>query len=258
MSGYDPKYAKQWKYERSHGQFRTVPVDTVVEHVLALREAGWSYRAIADAAGCAVQIPHRIARGEQDRVRKDLAAQLLSVDTEKLMARSNRAGFVLNVGARRRIEALLAIGWRHSDITTAMHEARPAVRSRSQLVLHQIGSWIAASTHDAVVGAYDALSMSPGPSRCTIGRSAKLGYLPPLAWDDDTIDLPEVPEADVLEPELDQVAIERAVAGDPPALLTKAEREEAVRRLRALGLSTKESAERLKMHPRSVQRDRAA
>lgn len=58
--------------------------------------------------------------------------------------------------------------------------------------------------------------------------------------------------------DLDQVAIDRAVAGDPPAGMRPAERYEAVRRLTVCGLSAKQIAERLRVVARTVQRARAA
>ena len=44
---------------------------------------------------------------------------------------------------------------------------------------------------------------------------------------------------------VDEIAVQRAVAGDPPDHLTQTEREEAVRRLHAHGLNDREIGERL-------------
>jgi hypothetical protein len=44
---------------------------------------------------------------------------------------------------------------------------------------------------------------------------------------------------------IDEIAVQRAVNGDPPAHLTQAEREEAVRRLHARGLNDRQIGERL-------------
>ncbi|ONH62326.1 hypothetical protein CcI49_02815 [Frankia sp. CcI49] len=53
---------------------------------------------------------------------------------------------------------------------------------------------------------------------------------------------------------VDEIAVERAVAGDPPEYLTVAERAEAIDRLLATGMSQLAAARRLKISVRTVQR----
>lgn len=60
------------------------------------------------------------------------------------------------------------------------------------------------------------------------------------------------------DPEPDWAAVERAVAGERPEVLTAAERAAAIDRLDACGLSAREVAVRLGMTVRTVQRRRAA
>ena len=52
--------------------------------------------------------------------------------------------------------------------------------------------------------------------------------------------------------EPDEMAIERAMAGDPPERLTPRERAKAVRLLTARGVSAKEIATRVRCSPRNV------
>lgn len=56
---------------------------------------------------------------------------------------------------------------------------------------------------------------------------------------------------------VDEVAVERAVAGDPPAEMTRGERLEVTRQLTARGASAREIALILRTTPRSVERYRA-
>lgn len=56
--------------------------------------------------------------------------------------------------------------------------------------------------------------------------------------------------------EVDEIAVDRAVAGDPPARLTKAERVEVTRRLTQQGASAAAIARVLRVNPRSVTRYR--
>jgi len=53
----------------------------------------------------------------------------------------------------------------------------------------------------------------------------------------------------------DPAAVERLLAGEPPARYTRRERREAVRRLRVLGLSKIAIARRIRAHVSSVRRD---
>lgn len=179
----DLAYHKRWRVDRALGRTRLRPATQARAHINTLLAQRWSMRGIAEAAGVSPSAVSKIASGAQVTVHHDTARRILAVSLEAQHERTNPAGFVLNTGARRRIEALLALGWRHEDITAAM-----GTRTTSALVLHQVGGWIAQATHDAVVAAYDALSMTPGPSERTRARSARLGYAPPLAWDDDDID----------------------------------------------------------------------
>lgn len=92
--------------------------------------------------------------------------------------------FVPRIGAARRIEALLALGWTHAHM-------RATSGVNTAVVLHQDGEWITVRNHARIVAMYDELSMTLGPSARTRGRVAKLGYAPPLAWDEEQIDNPK-------------------------------------------------------------------
>lgn len=263
-------YMKRWRYERAHGLTRTTPIEPVSAHVHELLDAGWSLRSIADAAGCDPAVVLRLKKRDQTRIRKDIAERVLAVTDDKLLARSNAEGFVRNLGARRRIQALLTVGWRHQDISAAMLTSDAAVGTRSPAVLHQRGEWIARRSHDAVCAAYDRLAMTPGPSDKTRRLAAKYGYTPPLAWDEDTIDNPAaLPNTggetadpagdgwDELDAEraaaefgadaLDEIAVERIMAGTfrVPLNSRAPELPEAVRRLAARGLNDAEIGERI-------------
>lgn len=99
------------------------------------------------------------------------------------------AGLVDKTGTDRRIQGLLAIGWRHSDISErlARHLGR---RAYSDLILKHPGRSVFAATAAAVAAVYDELSMTLGPSQRNRNRARKAGYLPPLSWDDDQLDDP--------------------------------------------------------------------
>ncbi len=135
-------------------------------------------------------------------------------------------------GTRRRLQALVAIGW-----------PGPAIAERigfDQAMVMRLyhASRVNVATATAVRELYRQLSDTPGPSWRSPHRAAANGWVPPIAWDDDTIDDPEVspslgsPADDIV----DEVAVARVHAGQLPfGDLTRAEQVELFRRFRDAG-----------------------
>lgn len=190
MSAQTVQYRKRYLLDRSRGITRTVPAGPVREHLDQLRERGMSYDAIGDASTTGKSTIHRIATGVSVTVRRDVARRLLAVVPAQVLDRPNPAAFVPNIGARRRIRALLAAGWRHVDITAAAGYRGASSTPRSAIILHQRGEWIARETHDAIAGAYTVLGGRTGPGGITRARALAAGHPPPAAWDDELIDDP--------------------------------------------------------------------
>jgi transcriptional regulator with XRE-family HTH domain len=259
MPANDPAYSKRWHHERAHGLYRLTPAGPARAHVQTLLDGGWSQRAIADCAGVSNSTVHALVSDvtRLEQLKKPTAAALLAVTEAMLVARSNPLGFVLRVGAKRRVQALLAIGHRHADITDVIR-SNSDVRVPSQLILSQRGEWITRATHDAIAAAYDVLSMRPGCSTRSKSRAEKHGFVPPLAWDDETIDNPLAQPFDSDDDEatdaLDEIAVERMMAGtlrlEPYS--RSPERIEAIRRLAALGLTDVVIGERVGMTGEAV------
>lgn len=181
-------YFKQWRLDREAGKGpRLVPSGPSIDHIRSLLDAGASGRAIAAAAGVSAEGVSRLLTRPQPTVQVATERRILGVTMEAIARRKNPAGFVPAIGARRRIQALLALGWTHKLITEHM----TGVGQISHVALHQRGNWIARATHDAVVTAYEALCMTPGPSAISRRRAEARGYAPPLAWDEGKIDDPE-------------------------------------------------------------------
>lgn len=82
------------------------------------------------------------------------------------------------LGAQRRTRALMALGYRHSDLTPAFGGA-----TSSHLAIG-LRPLITAETWRAVDTAYRRLSATLGPSETSRARAIRKGYAPPLAWDD--------------------------------------------------------------------------
>jgi hypothetical protein len=142
-------------------------------------------------------------------------------------------------GTRRRIRALIRMGWRYTDMDRWLGNRAPSTHNINRSDTMHVHTDTAA----AVKRMYDALSMQLGPSERNRAVAARRGWPSPLAWDDDTIDDPKARPAGVRgsgrphRHEVDEVAVLRAIRGDRSIALTTAERAEVSRRLRAAGWS---------------------
>ena len=163
-------------------------------------------------------------------------------------------------GTRRRLQALVAIGWTapligaRLDVTQALITRlyhRPRVNSQ---------------TAAAVRALYDELWNVPGPSWRSRYRARVAGWPPPLAWDDDTIDDPTAwPHRPRLttthrrraRTEINQDNVDRMCTGQPVTNTTPAENRAAVARLREFGMNDRQIAARTGLHNRTVLRIRA-
>jgi hypothetical protein len=168
-------------------------------------------------------------------------------------------------GTRRRLQALVAIGWPASLLANLLGR-RPSSLCRSMT-----GESVTARTAQEVAALYERLC-NTRPPRITSGQRAAAdaaqaeavarGWLPPLAWDDiDTDPAPPAPTACPSQGnDLDEIAVERALAGDHITYedLTSIEQQEVVRRLTARGSSIRDIAAQLGTTKRTVSRRRAS
>ncbi|MCZ4498522.1 MAG: hypothetical protein JWQ74_1075 [Marmoricola sp.] len=128
------------------------------------------------------------------------------------------------IGTQRRIQALQAMGWTLTDLQdrTGMFVSNlHRLSTRQDRVLLYVYQRIAA--------VYDELCMTPGPSSRMRAIAKNKGYAPPLAWDDIDNDASPADASDASEV-IDDVAIQRRLAGDRSVQLDDVERAEAVRR----------------------------
>jgi hypothetical protein len=96
-------------------------------------------------------------------------------------AANGRAYTVPSVGARRRIQALLAVGWSRPQV------AREAGWETSGALRYVMRSdTMTRATHDRIAETYERLCMRPPPNEMVARRvktwARKGGYAPPLAW----------------------------------------------------------------------------
>lgn len=237
-------YQKRHRLARRRGRTFTVPLAPVREHIALLLGSGWSQQQIARAVGVDGATIRWIRLRSGYYVNAHLGQRILSVRPENLLCASS--GLVPTAGTLRRLQGLMVMGWSHAEMSARAGFDTTRVGRQDALGVGHA---------QALAVVYDQLSMLRGPSETTRQRAARFGYLPPLAWDDETIDNPAAQPNLGGGPSVDDVAVERAASGEAVTLST-AEREEAVRRLNHRGLNDKQIATRLRISDRSVLRIR--
>lgn len=149
-------------------------------------------------------------------------------------AANGRTYTVPSIGARRRIQALLSVGWSRPQV------AREAGWETSGALRYVMRSdTMTRATHDRIAETYERLCMKTPPDELVARRvktwARKGGYAPPLAWNN--IDDPnEVPDRGGSDEEIDLVVVDRLLAGQRVPS-TRAEKVEAVRRWMSQGRS---------------------
>jgi DNA-binding Xre family transcriptional regulator len=183
------------KWRELHG---TVLVDSTParDHIAALRAAGVGRRAIASRAGVSLTVVTRLAGVDRNRpahrVRPETLAAILAVTVDDLAP----AAVVDALGTRRRLQALISIGWTQTDL------ARRIGVTLSTLNALVNGRWanVQHGTHIRVCRVFDELSGTPGRSARARAMAARRGWTAPLTWDDDTIDDPAATPVGVAAP----------------------------------------------------------
>lgn len=240
-------------YGRYQGYVDAAPVR---EHILALSAAGVGLKTITVRTGvsggqlCSI-LYGRGRRGNsprrpQRKVMPEVRDRIFAVPLDAEPAPGTR---VDPTGTRRRLEALVALGWSQAQLAERLGMARANFGKtlRAEHVLK--------STADRVRALFDELWDATPPAsthrqKIAVARSRRIaaerGWLPPLAWDDDTIDDPDAQPLDNPvagdEPDghdVDEIAVERLMHGTlrlPPNSRAP-ELVEAVTRLAAQGLS---------------------
>jgi len=251
-----------------------VDAGDVRAHLVQLRRAHIGYQQIARLSGTSAthvrEIAGTVARSGNRppirRIRPDLAARLLAIEPTP----ANRAVHCQldATGTRRRLQALVALGWPPDTLAHRLG-CTPAGLCRTLTCTTAITERAARHIRDL----YDRLWHTEPPRATPAQRQAAElarahavghGWGPPLAWDD--IDTDPQPHGEPASPgahanpHLDEIAVERAVAGDGIRLrdLSPAEQAEVVHRLTERGKSIRDIADQLATTPRTVSRRRGS
>lgn len=178
-----------------YGRFTSTREDAepARQHVLALLDSGVSRRRVAVLAGTSSNVLLALTSGTRGypptrTIDRGIAARILAIELPAAVHHIATPGAcVPSVGTVRRLQALCAIGYTQSDLL-ARAGLSSARRGRLFHLGRQASVW--ASTARAVEALFNELQLTPGPSERSRRRAAELGWAPPLAWDEDTIDDP--------------------------------------------------------------------
>lgn len=185
---------ENWRHRQiAYGRSAYVDADPVRAHVRNLSEQGLGWKRAAQLAGLTTSTVWKLLYGDpgrgmapSKRVRRRTAAALLAVtaDLDNLGATVP----VPAVGPRRRLQALVAIGWSQTYLANRMGVGVGSLN----LTLHGPSSHVRAATARAARDLYDELwnTRPAQPNPRTLAAAQRHGWAPPLAWDDDTIDDP--------------------------------------------------------------------
>lgn len=223
---------------RRRGEYQLIDATAAREHLRALLANGMTRANIALASGVSSssvgQILGTTSRPEQRRVHRDTAAAVLAVHGMAPVPH----GYVPVIGTLRRIQALRAANWPHTELSARWGHSTEHITAGTR-------TWVQAALANSMRELYNQLGDRLGPSGIAGARARSAGCLPPIWWDEDKMDDPNY------EPEtkwvrrggrafseiLDEVAVLEAMRGRPPDGLTLAERDEAIRRLHDQGLT---------------------
>ena len=214
------------------------------EHIAALRDAGHSIPDIQKAASISAATIARIlydgVNKRADRIRTDVAARILAIPVS--VAPVKATTIVDATGTRRRIQALVAMGWTLNALGPKLgfHPRRLTDFLQADRVLASTARRIAARYR--TIQTWDPAAHGVSRRSITLARNlaAREGWHGPLAWED--IDDPESqPETDVtITPRRFKAVV------DP----------DRVARLTLLGRTNEQIAAELGCHERTVSRAR--
>lgn len=190
-SAKDAVARKQKAYGRWTETHGLVDAEPIRRHLIALAAVGVGPVQVGRIAGINWQTPERIQLGKQSKVQKRTALAIMAIPASTPAAPLKQ---VSSVGMVRRIRALCAIGW------PLEWQARRMGMTRNQIDHALYGGGTSAWKAQRVRELYDELRETPpvlstpaekSSSRAVEARARRMGWAPPIAWDDDEIDDPD-------------------------------------------------------------------
>lgn len=202
----------------------------VRDHIAMLRLSGMGRRQIAKLSGCSETVIMRLIGLNKDRpsnrIRPATAQKILAVQPGNLAP----AGMTSSLGTRRRLQALIAIGYSQYHLADRLGTTNAHIG----LLLKRQDRVLTRTAH-AVTKLFTELELTPGPSSRARIYAERRGWLPPLAWDDPDTD-PQPVKTSTKDKSIDHVKVELALQGIKQDL-NRAETLEVVVTGKARGIS---------------------
>lgn len=193
----------------------------VAEHLEMLQKAGMGAPRVAELVGLPTVTIWR-TRTRSRRVLRRIGELILAVQPDNAADRA----YIPSLGTTRRLQALVAIGYNLgmlSELCGRDQKALGALANGKQLRV------TAAFARD-VRGVFDRVQLSDGGCALSKARAVKRGWVPPLAWDECTID----------DPDARPFGVRRVLKN-----VRRADRVEDYEEMRSWGLSDAQVAERM-------------
>lgn len=189
------------------------------DRIIALTEAGMPLAQIAARIGSSKTAVQRINKhpgGEGLKASRRIVDAILTIDPAEIHLAyldSTARSLVDGTGSRRRLRSLVAAGWTQRDLAarcgwTAEHLGQ---------FIHDDGMGVAAATARRIAEVFVELQLTPNeaPSAYALSVAQAKGWVPPMAWDEDTIDDPSACPADLADDDkehvVDEILVERCV-----------------------------------------------
>lgn len=167
---------------RHRGIPNRVPPTRVQKRLTHMRTT-MSWGQIAAVTGCSAAHLREILRGDRPAINRLTEEKVLTARPAPARARGMYIDATPSV---RRVQALMTIGHPQHAIAAAAGTPTNRVRllATGQTVMRQMLA-------DKIETAWQTLRDTPGGSTRARNMAARLGWAPPIAWDDDTIDDPD-------------------------------------------------------------------
>lgn len=240
-------YERHRRRETAYGRWQPrVPVERARDYLEKLQAAGLRPAQVAELAGVSAATVRNVGQAERERISAAVEHAILAVPIpERPGDVAPDHALVPVLGARRRVQALIAHGYPQSHLARELG-INPSSSTMCSLIGRPntanggTGQTITAHRERAIRDLFDRLQMTPGPSDRARAYGRERGWPLPFEWDEDAID--------------DPAATAERARWTPKS--SREERREQVRDLTARGLSNPQIADHLRVTVRTVERIR--
>lgn len=181
--------SRRCRARQRSGEDSRLTAEAVVAHVRELRSAGLTQYQIAEAAGVAKSVLSKALHGRTKRVHPATAQAVLGLTVSQVrrVALCSPLSHIPPTGTARRLEALAVQGHSLNGLARRLGTGPSALRA----IANGTQAHVTIDLAERVAALYDRLWNVDGASVRARNEALAKGWVPPMAWDDDTIDNPQ-------------------------------------------------------------------